>query len=114
MRQVLVEAARRRNAAKRGAGSLFVTLDESAADIVTSGDQFLALDAALSDLERLHPRQAQMVECRFFGGLDLAETADVLGVSEATIQRDWRAARAWLAREVRRGLPTPSDEAADG
>ena len=114
MRQVLVEAARRRNAAKRGAGSLFVTLDESAADIVTSGDQFLALDAALSDLERLHPRQAQMVECRFFGGLDLAETADVLGVSEATIQRDWRAARAWLAREVRRGLPTPSDEAANG
>jgi RNA polymerase sigma factor (TIGR02999 family) len=114
MRQVLVEAARRRNAAKRGAGSMFVTLDESSTDVVASGQQFLALDSALSDLERLHPRQAHMVECRFFGGLDLAETANVLGVSEATIQRDWRAARAWLAREVRHGSTAHAEDASDG
>lgn len=101
MRQVLVEAARRRNAAKRGGDLVFVQLNEEIAGGVSSANDLLALDAALDSLERLNPRQAEMVVCRFFGGLDIAETAAALDVSEATVQRDWRAARAWLARELR-------------
>jgi DNA-directed RNA polymerase specialized sigma24 family protein len=61
----------------------------------------LALDSALEDLARFEPRQAMMVESRFFGGLDISETATLLGISEATILRDWRAAKAWLARALR-------------
>lgn len=105
MRQVLIEASRRRQAGKRGGpNAVLVTFDESgrgAADAATS-DQLLALDAALEMLARLEPRQALMVETRFFGGFDVAETAELLGVSEATVMRDWRAARAWLARELER------------
>jgi RNA polymerase sigma factor (TIGR02999 family) len=101
MRQVLVEAARRRHADKRGGpGVVFVTWDESLAGGTASSHDVIALDAALESLARLHPRQAEMVVCRFFGGLDAAETAAVLGVSEATILRDWRAAKAWLAKEI--------------
>lgn len=106
MRQVLVEAARRRNAAKRGLGIAFVTFDESVAESAppTSAgqDDILALDAALSDLARRHPRQAEMIETRYFAGLSVPETAEVMGLSEATIHRDWRAARAWLAVELGR------------
>ena len=102
MRQVLVEAARRRNAAKRGSDLVFVTLDESIVEGVSRASDVLALDAALDSLERLNPRQAEMVVCRFFGGLDVAETAAVLEVSEATVLRDWRAVKAWLAKELRR------------
>jgi RNA polymerase sigma factor (TIGR02999 family) len=104
MRQVLVEAARRRNADKRGGpGVEFVTWDESLAGGMTSTEDVLALDAALESLARIHPRQAEMVVCRFFGGLDAAETAALLKVSEATILRDWRAAKAWLAKEIAGG-----------
>jgi RNA polymerase sigma factor (TIGR02999 family) len=99
MRQVLVEAARRRSATKRGAGSLPVTLDESLPALQTSR-AVLELDESLHELHRLSPRQALMVEARFFGGLDVAETAELLAVSEATVLRDWRAARAWLASRL--------------
>jgi RNA polymerase sigma factor (TIGR02999 family) len=103
MRQVLVEAARRRQADKRGGGeAVFLSLDEALFDGDSGGRDLLALDTSLRDLARHAPRQAEMVECRFFGGLDVAETAQVLGVSEATVLRDWRAARAWLARELQR------------
>lgn len=103
MRQLLVEAARRRKADKRGAGhALLVTFDESLHRPVASGNEIVALDAALGELARLNPRQALVVECRFFGGLEAPETAELLGVSEATIHRDWRVAKAWLARELRR------------
>jgi RNA polymerase sigma factor (TIGR02999 family) len=103
MRQVLVEAARRRNADKRGGGGMAVVQFDDWHDEATSGgSDLLALDAALGELARIHPRQAMMVECRFFGGLDITETATLLGVSEATILRDWRAAKAWLALELRR------------
>lgn len=100
MRQVLVEAARRHSAEKRGADAAFVTFDDSLASTTSHADEFLALDAALEELHLAHPRQAQMVESRFFGGLDITETAELLEVSEATIVRDWRAAKAWLAHEL--------------
>ena len=67
----------------------------------STGDDLLALDRALTELAQLNPRQATLVESRFFGGLDVAELASLLDVSEATVLRDWRAARAWLAAELR-------------
>jgi RNA polymerase sigma factor (TIGR02999 family) len=100
MRQVLVEAARRRNAEKRGGGVAVVTFDDATSGVTTAED-VLGLDAALDALAKIEPRQALMVESRYFGGLDVAETAELLGVSEATVLRDWRAAKAWLAREIR-------------
>jgi RNA polymerase sigma factor (TIGR02999 family) len=104
MRQVLVEAARRRNASKRGGGGgvTVITFDESQGTTTSCGQDLLALDTALEELARLQPRQAMMVESRFFGGLDITEIASLLAVSEATILRDWRAAKAWLAHELRR------------
>jgi RNA polymerase sigma factor (TIGR02999 family) len=101
MRQVLIEAARRRNARKRAGGS--VVAFEDFLDLEPAfGDDLIALDAALCDLERLHPRQAAVIESRFFAGLDIGETAAVLNLSEATILRDWRSAKAWLSVELKR------------
>jgi RNA polymerase sigma factor (TIGR02999 family) len=102
MRQVLVEVARRRSAQKRGGGAaVTVTFDDSLGSAASWGSDLLALDHALDELALMEPRQAVMVESRFFGGLSVAETAKLLDVSEATILRDWRAARAWLAHELR-------------
>jgi RNA polymerase sigma factor (TIGR02999 family) len=103
MRQLLIEAARRRNANKRGGGmDITVAFDESFQEKPVCGQDLLALDTALEVLASMNPRQALMVECRFFGGLDVPETAALLEVSEATVLRDWRAAKAWLAHELRR------------
>lgn len=102
MRQVLIEAARRRNAQKRGGGLTVVTLEDGADQMPTGADDLLSLNAALDELARLQPRQAIVVESRFFGGLDVAESAALLGLSEATVLRDWRAAKAWLAHQLRR------------
>jgi len=102
MRRVLVEAARRRNAQKRGGGvQVEVTFDPSLASAASLGADLLALDSALDALARLSARQAALVEGRFFGGLTVAETAKLLDVSQATVVREWRAARAWLAHEMR-------------
>jgi RNA polymerase sigma factor (TIGR02999 family) len=102
MRQLLIEAARRRKAGKRGGGAdITVTFSESYRKTPSCGDDLLALDTALDALEQMNPRQALMVESRFFGGLDIPETASLLNVSEATVLRDWRAAKAWLAHELR-------------
>jgi RNA polymerase sigma factor (TIGR02999 family) len=100
MRQVLIEAARRRQAEKRGAGVALVTFEPELEAAPATADELLTLHEALDRLARLDTRQAQMVECRFFGGLDVPEIAELQGVSEATVLRDWRAARAWLAREL--------------
>jgi RNA polymerase sigma factor (TIGR02999 family) len=100
--QILVEAARRHAARKRGGGSVFVTFDESMGTGVSCEREVLALHSALEELARMNPRQAALVKSRYFGGLDIAETAAVLGVSEKTVDRDWRAAKAWLASEIRR------------
>jgi len=98
MRQILVEAARRRQAGKRSGGQN-ITFDESLH--VMEERELLGLDSALTELAAIQPRQALMVESRFFGGLEVGEVAVLLDVSEATILRDWRAAKAWLARELR-------------
>jgi RNA polymerase sigma factor (TIGR02999 family) len=102
MRQLLVEAARRRNADKRGGGAEITVIFDSAVEQKPSmGEGLLALNKALDTLASMNPRQATMVESRFFGGLDIPETATLLNISEATVLRDWRAAKAWLARELR-------------
>lgn len=107
MRQVLVEAARRRNSQKRGGEMVtFVALNESDTPAGASGRSVLALDDALAELERLEPRQAMLVESRFFGGLEVREIAELLQVSEITVHRDWRAAKAWLAARLHAG-PQP-------
>jgi RNA polymerase sigma factor (TIGR02999 family) len=102
MRQILIEAARRRNAEKRGGGQdVTVSFDESLQKGPSCGEDLLRLDRALNELAVMNPRQAALVESRFFGGLDIPETATLLNVSEATVLRDWRAAKAWLAHELR-------------
>ena len=103
MRQLLVEAARRRLADKRGGGAIHITVSfGTELEASPAGErELLKLDTALEALAQLNPRQAEMVESRFFGGLDIPATAALLQVSEATVLRDWRAARAWLARELR-------------
>ena len=103
MRQVLVEASRRRKALKRGGDLDIVTFDEARVAETARPDQVLALDAALEELAETSPRQAMLVECRFFGGLDARETAELLQVSESTVDRDWRSAKAWLSLQIRRG-----------
>lgn len=101
MRQVLVSEARRRYALKRDHGTAVLTgFDDDAPERTLWDDQLVALDDALDELARLNARQAQMVESRFFGGLEMREIAQLLDVSEATLQRDWRAARAWLATRI--------------
>jgi RNA polymerase sigma factor (TIGR02999 family) len=103
MRQLLVEAARRRKSEKRGGGvaEITVNFDDAVQKKPSGGDELLALNAALDLLGRMNPRQAIMVESRFFGGLDVPETAALLNISEATVLRDWRAAKAWIAHELR-------------
>jgi RNA polymerase sigma factor (TIGR02999 family) len=100
MRRVLVDVARTRNRAKRGRGQQHVSLSEAAELAGASDVDLVALDDALQGLEALDPRQSRVVELRFFGGLSLEETALVLGVSVATVRRDWSLARAWLYREL--------------
>ncbi len=102
MRQVLVDHARRRNASKRGASWDRVTLTDERGTADMAPEELLALDEAL---ERLDPRQRQVVECRFFGGMEETEIAQALGVSERTVRRDWVKARAWLYREIYREPP---------
>lgn len=104
MRHVLVDHARARRADKRGGGATLLSLE----DAIAAGREpatgpvldVLALDEALSRLERLDPRQGEVVELRFFGGLSVEETAEALEVSPATVKREWTCARAWLLREL--------------
>jgi len=106
MRQVLVEAARRRRAARRGDPALLVNFDEAlpGGQLLPDAKDILALDYALEALNHVSERQAKLVEARFFGGLEVSELAELLQVSEATITREWRSARAWLAVEIKRSL----------
>jgi RNA polymerase sigma factor (TIGR02999 family) len=101
MRRILVDHARRRNL-KRGAGLQRLSLDDTAViDEARIDADFVGLDEALEGLARFDPRKAQVVELRFFAGLSVEETAEVLNVSAVTVMRDWSTARAWLHRELR-------------
>jgi RNA polymerase sigma factor (TIGR02999 family) len=100
MRQLLVESARRRHAGKRGGDAVMVTLDGAVAGTSTPAE-LLALNDALDALARVSERQAAVVEYRFFGGADVAEVGRLLDISPATVLRDWRLARAWLAHALR-------------
>ncbi len=100
MRNILIDYAVKRKAQKRGAGREKLGLDEVAAIVEDRADELLALDEALKQLETFDARQARVVECRVFAGLSIEETARALQISEATVSRDWMAARAWLNREL--------------
>ena len=100
MRQVLVEHARRQLTEKRGGGVIHLSLGKAAVAQPTAAEEIVALDEALDRLGELQPRLRSLVEHRYFGGLSERETAEVLGVSERTVQRDWARARAWLHREL--------------
>jgi RNA polymerase sigma factor (TIGR02999 family) len=101
MRRVLVDHARRRAARKRGGAGVRVTFDEAIASPAPDAD-LVALDEALTELFALDARQARTVELRFFGGLSVEEVAEALQVSRSTAERDWRLARAWLYRRLKR------------
>lgn len=100
MRQVLISHARSRNAVKRGAGAAKLPLADALAVAEERPEELVALDEALTRLEALSPRQARVVEARFFAGMSVEETAAALGISPATVKREWTAARAWLNREL--------------
>ena len=102
MRRILVDHARRRNL-KRGGGVEHVALEEAAVVGGGQGPDLVALDDAMNALAQIDPRKVQVVEMRFFGGLSVEETAEVLKISAITVKRDWRAARAWLYRELTGG-----------
>ncbi|HEX7049938.1 MAG TPA: sigma-70 family RNA polymerase sigma factor [Longimicrobiales bacterium] len=105
MRRVLIDHARTRKRKKRGSGRALLPLDDAAAFLSDdAADELTAIDEALERLAKASPRAARVVECRFFAGLTLQETADVLEVSLKTVQRDWLLARAWLRKEVERDL----------
>jgi RNA polymerase sigma factor (TIGR02999 family) len=103
MRQVLVDAARRRNRSKRGSGAEAESLSDAVLAVDGYAAELLSLDDALSDLARTFPRQARVLECRFFGGLSVEETAAALDTSPRTVKRDAALARAWLHRELGKG-----------
>jgi RNA polymerase sigma factor (TIGR02999 family) len=101
MRRVLIDHAVARRRLKRGGGQLVEPLDTDAvAVVVEQADDMLALDEALQRLTAMNERHAKIVECRFFGGMSVEETAEALGISPATVKRDWTLARAWLNREL--------------
>jgi RNA polymerase sigma factor (TIGR02999 family) len=101
MRQVLIDRARRRRAAKRGGGQVALDLDQASIAVDAFADGLLDLDAALEELARLSPRQVRVVECRYFGGISVEETAKALDISPRTVKSDWALARAWLYNALR-------------
>lgn len=100
MRRILVDSARSRNYAKRGGGAQKVELDEAAVVSEGRSAEVIAVDEALIELESWDARKGRIVELRFFGGLSIEETAEVLKVSPTTVQREWRSAKAWLHRAI--------------
>lgn len=103
IRQILVDSARRRGYQKRGGGRLQIELEESAVVDRDTDEELAALDEALTALQKLDERKTRVVEMRFFGGMTHAEVASALGVSEDTVRRDWRLAKAWLRKFLDEG-----------
>jgi RNA polymerase sigma factor (TIGR02999 family) len=104
MRQILVDHARARQRVKRGGGAFHLDLDENIAAVTGDAEDILALNDAVDRLHAFDQRKARVVELRFFGGLDVKETAEVLKISENSVIRDWRLARAWLQKELQTGV----------
>jgi RNA polymerase sigma factor (TIGR02999 family) len=102
MRHILTDHARKKGAIKRGKGASAISLEEAATISVEPSAALVALDDALGDLEKLDKRKSRVVELRFFGGLSVEETAEVLKIAAVTVMRDWDQARAWLLRELTR------------
>ena len=100
MRRILIDYAVARRAQKRGGGAVAEPLDDAVAMAVARGDELLALDEALQRLATMNERCARVVECRFYGGMSVEETAEALGTAPATVKRDWAVARAYLNREL--------------
>ena len=100
MRRILISQARHRKADKRGAGVSHASIEDVVVAVLERPEALLALDEALDRLAVLDPRQARVVECRYFAGMEIEEVAEVVGASPATVKRDWTAARAWLNREL--------------
>lgn len=111
MRRVLVDAARRRLSVKRGAGAPMVSLGEAHEPTQALAADLLALDDALAVLERRNPRHARVVQCRYFGGMSVEETAEALGVSPRTVKADWAFSRAWLADQFTNVPSSPAPHA---
>ena len=105
MRRVLVDHAREHNAAMRGGKQVRVDLDEGIAVSKERSSEILLLEDALTRLEKINPRQAQVVEMRYFGGLSVEEVASVLGIAPRSVKRDWALARMWLFEEIQKGAP---------
>ncbi|MBX3297413.1 MAG: sigma-70 family RNA polymerase sigma factor [Acidobacteria bacterium] len=101
MRRVLVDSARKRNSLKRGGDQIMVTLDDRAEVAIEKHEDMIALDEALERLAKLSPRQAQIVEMKYFAGLTEDQVAETLDLSTRTVRRDWNLARAWLYRELK-------------
>jgi RNA polymerase sigma factor (TIGR02999 family) len=108
IRRIMVDHARRRGFAKRGGDALHVTLDEALVQTQARSVDVLALDHALDDLARIDGRKSRVVELRYFGGLEIEEAAEVLGISVGTAKRDWRMAKAWLVSKLTGKLNRPS------
>jgi RNA polymerase sigma factor (TIGR02999 family) len=105
MRRILVDHVRERQAVKRGGSDIRLPLEEALAVLPEQNLDFVALDEALNRLAQIDAQQSEIVELRFFSGLSVEETAQVLDVSERTVKRDWNVAKAWLRRELTRGGP---------
>jgi RNA polymerase sigma factor (TIGR02999 family) len=106
MRQILVDHARSHRASKRGGNVFKVALDEAEEQPLATDLDIVALDDALKNLAEMDPQQSKVVELKFFAGLSIEDTAEVLGVSSSTVKRDWITARAWLYRELDRSSAT--------
>ncbi len=104
MRRILVDHARSHHSAKRGGDIRRVSLDEAAVVARERAAELVALDEALNSLAAIDPRKSQVVELRFFGGMSVEETAEVLGVSPVTVMRDWSTAKAWLQLAIEKGV----------
>jgi RNA polymerase sigma factor (TIGR02999 family) len=110
MRQILVDSARSRASKKRGGETRQISLDEALVIPRAPSAELVVLDDALNALAALNPRQSKVVELRYFGGLSVEETADALQVSPDTVMRDWKLAKVWLLRELRRDSPNDSNK----
>jgi RNA polymerase sigma factor (TIGR02999 family) len=111
MRQIIVDLSRNRKSQKRGGGQIRLSLDVDQLAIDQCADEMLELDEALRNLASVDPRLSHIVECRFFGGLSVEQTSEVVGVTPRTVNRDWRKARAWLFQELKNAQTAAANSA---